>query len=458
MAAADRNLNQRVLNYTPRPPFVKVHQREERFGSLVCHRRAGKSFSAIHEAVIRALYTPKQDARYAYIAPFRQQAKEIGWVYLKAAARPFIRSENDIRESELRVRLFNGNWITLYGSDNPDALRGIYLDGCILDEFGDCRPNLFHEVILPTLTDRQGWALIAGTPRGKNAFYRLNELAKNNPEWFQMTLKASESGLLPEKELIMMQSQMSEDQYAQEMECSFDAAVMGTYYASIISKMEGEGKMAKRNLYDPEQPVNVALDLGFTDSTALWFWQHRPDGVALINYHEAHSQPLSYYFDLLQGLGYDYENIFLPHDARAKTLQTGRSTVEQFLEFFKDTDAAVRITPNLKVQQGIDAARLVLPHCWFDADTCGDGWEALRAYRRRYNEVTKQYSDAPLHDWASNGADSFRYFALVTRLRLNIQADEPEDLIWQPPKYTLDQLFDDHENRGRKHAYEILRI
>ena len=146
----------RNLDYNPRPPFVKMHQRSQRFGSLVCHRRAGKSYSAIHESVIRALYTPKEDARYAYIAPFRQQAKEIGWIYLKHAARPFIKSEKDIRESELRVRLVNGAWVTLYGSDNPDALRGIYLDGVILDEFGDCRPNLWHEVILPTLTDRQG--------------------------------------------------------------------------------------------------------------------------------------------------------------------------------------------------------------------------------------------------------------------------------------------------------------
>ena len=448
----------RILDYKPRPPFVAMHQRAERFGSLVCHRRAGKSYSAIHEAVIRALYTPKRDARYAYIAPFRQQAKEIGWIYLKSAARPFIKSNKDVRESELRVRLFNDNWITLYGSDNPDALRGIYLDGVILDEFGDCRPNLWHEVILPTLTDRQGWALIAGTPRGKNAFFRLNEIAKKSPDWFQMTLRADESGLLPEKELAMMREQMSEDQYAQEMLCSFEAAVLGTYYASLISMLEDKNQTQKLGLYDREQPVHVAMDLGYTDSTAMWFWQHRPDGIAMIDYHEAHSQPLSYYFDLLSELGYNYENIFLPHDAKAKTLQTGRSTVEQFLEFFKDQDTSIRITPNLKIQQGIDAARLVLPHVHFDT-RCNDGVETLRAYRRAYNEITKQYSNAPLHDWASNGADAFRYFALVTKIFLNLQPDEPEELVIRPANnYTLDQLFQDRENRDNRHAFQNLRI
>lgn len=456
------NDNVRSLLYNPRPPFIPMHQRDKRFGSLVCHRRAGKSYSAIHECVIRALYTPKMDARYAYIAPFRQQAKEIGWIYLKQAARPFIKAEKDIRESELRVRLFNGNWITLYGSDNPDALRGIYLDGAILDEFGDCRPNLWHEVILPTLTDRQGWALIAGTPRGKNAFYHLNELAKTDPDWFQMTLKASESGLLPDSELLMMQSQMSEDQYAQELECSFEAAVLGTYYASIITKMEADGRMSKRGLFDPEQKVHCSLDLGFTDSTAIWFWQHRPDGIAIIDYHEAHSQPLSYYFDLfdaLTTLGYNFENIFLPHDAKAKTLQTGRSTVEQFLAHFEHTETNIRITPSLKVQQGIDAARLVLPHCWFDADNCRDGWETLRGYRRKYNEITKAYSNTPLHDWAADGADAFRYLALVCRTSLNIAEDMPANVeIFKPPQYTLDQLFEDNERNSRKHTFETMRI
>jgi len=437
------------LDYIPRPPFIPMHQRGQRFGSLVCHRRAGKSYSAVHEAVIRALYTPKKNARYAYIAPYRQQAKEIGWLYLKDAARPFVKSEKEIRESELRVRLINGAWITMYGSDNPDALRGIYLDGVILDEFGDCRPNLWHEVILPTLTDRQGWAIIAGTPRGKNAFYHLNELAKNDPEWFQLTLKASDSGLLPQSELDMMRKMMSEDQYAQELECSFDAAVLGTYYASLITKIEAKGQTNQVSLYDPNQKVNVALDLGYTDSTAIWFWQHRPDGIAMINYHEAHSQPLHYYFDLFNGLGYDYENIFLPHDAKAKTLQTGRSTVEQFLEHFKDTDTEVRITPNLKVQQGIDAARLVLPLVHFDRD-CSEGVECLRGYRRKYNDLTKSYSDKPLHDWAADGADAFRYFALVTRTELNIPNDGVIEVVnFIPKPYTLNDLFAERENRNR---------
>ena len=449
----------RKLAYRPRPQFLAFHQRTKRFSAMVCHRRAGKTVAAVNECVIRGLYTPKKDARYAYVAPFRQQAKEVAWLYLKDAARPFVKSEKDIRESELRVRLINGSWITLYGSDNPDALRGIYLDGVILDEYGDCRPNLWSEVVLPTLADREGWALMIGTPRGKNAFFHAVELAKKNDDWYHLILKASESGILPAKELQQMRALMSDDQYAQELECSFDAAVLGTYYASIIAMMEDKGHMSKGDLYDREQKVNISLDLGFTDSTAIWFWQNRPDGIAMINYHEAHGEPLQYYFDLLDGLGYDYENIFLPHDAKAKTFQTGRSTVEQFLQHYENTETNVRITPSLKIQQGIDAARLVLPHVHFDKDLCRDGWECLRGYRRKYNELTKAFSNTPLHDWAADGADSFRYFSLVTKMELNIPEDTASDIIlpFQPKKYSLDDLWGERENR-KQHRFAKMRI
>jgi len=442
------------LNYHPRRHFLPFHQRKERYASLVCHRRSGKTVASVNEAVLRALYTPKDNARYAYIAPFRQQGKDVAWQYLKMAAEPFVSSLKEIRESELRVRLINGSWITIYGSDNPDALRGLYLDGVVLDEVGDMRPNLWHEVVLPTLADRKGWAVFIGTPKGHNLFHKVNEAAKTDPNWYQMTLKASESGILDDEELGQMKAQMSEDQYAQELECSFDAAVLGTYYAQIIEKLEKQGHMSKSNLYDPEFPVNAAADLGFSDSTAFWFWQHRPDGIAMIDHHEAQGQPLQYYFDLLDGLNYNYETIWLPHDARAKTLQTGRSTVEQFI----DQDFPVRIVPQLSVQQGIDAARLVLPHVHFDKQNTLAGVEALRAYRRQYNQLTKSFADKPLHDWASDSSDAFRYLSLVARTSLNIPAnDNPEkDAIIKPLGYTLDQLFEDNEHK--KSVHETLRI
>ena len=437
------------IDYEPREAFIPFHNRVNRFSSLVCHRRAGKTVACINDLVAKALHTKKKDARYAYVAPFYRQAKDVAWTYLKAATEGI---STKIREADLRIELPNGAWITLYGADNPDALRGLYFDGVILDEFGDCRPALWAEVILPCLLDRKGWAVFIGTPKGKNHFYLMNKRAIQEDSWYQMTLKASESGLLDVDDLKEIRGQMTEDQYDQEMECSFDAAVQGTYYASLITKLESEGHMGAHR-WDPTQPVYVATDLGFTDSTAMWFWQLAPDGIKVIDYEEHAGKSLPFYFDLLEEKGYEYEIVWLPHDAKAKSLQTGRSTIEQFLE----AGFPCSITPKLAVQHGIDAARKVITGCYFDEVACYDGIEALRAYRRSFNEVTKQFGKSPVHDWASNGADAFRYLALVTQEHLQVAQKEVkvQEPLLKAPEYTLDVLFNDNESRRH---YGIIRI
>ena len=446
--------------YTPREQFLEFHQRSQRWACIVFHRRGGKTVACVNEIHARALYTQKKNARYAYIAPFYRQAKDIAWMYLKEATQD---SAVKIKESELSVELFNGAKISLYGADNPDALRGIYLDGVVLDEFGDCRPSLWAEVILPTLTDRQGWAIFIGTPKGKNHFFQIREMArKNTEEWYYLSVKASESGILPQKELDMVQSLMSDAQYAQEYECSFEAAVMGTYYANMIDKMEN-GRISDSSAnpqitsvpHDPDFPVNVSMDLGYTDSTALWFWQTRPDGLAIIDYEEHHSQPLPFYFDLLDNKPYEYDTIWLPHDAKAKSLQTGRTTAEQFLAQ-KGDKYEIRVVPRQDLQHGIDAVRFILPYCYMDKDSCAEGIEALRAYRRSWDEIKKSFSPKPAHDWSSHGSDAFRGLALVAQERIKTKGVSEvlsEGGIYHPPRYNLNDLFTENErpvfNRNR---------
>lgn len=398
--------------YAPREQFTSLHNRTQRWACIVAHRRAGKTFACVNEVLTRALYTQKKNARYAYIAPFYRQAKEVAWMYFRDAAAPFAEK---ITESVLTIELFNGAKIQLFGADNPDALRGLYLDGVVIDEYGDTRPSLWGSVVRPTLSDRKGWAVFIGTPKGENHFYDIHKLASTSPDWLSLTLKASETGILPPEELAELAEQMSEEEYEREMECNFKAAVQGTYYARTITDLERLGRVISLP-HDPALPVEAACDLGYTDSTAFWFWQYRPDGVAVIDYYENHSQPLDTYLDMLHDKGYGYSNIWLPHDARAKTLQTGRSTIEQVMYAFRDIPStAIRIVPRLSLQHGIDAARKMLASCWFDKSRTEDGLEALRAYRRRYDEVRKTFSDQPLHDWSSHGADAFRYFAVVTR-------------------------------------------
>jgi len=415
------------------------------------HRRGGKTVACVNDVGARALYTPKKEARYAYIAPFYRQAKDVAWNYTKFFLKPVI---SKIRESELRVELINGSWITLYGADNPDSLRGIYLDGVILDEFGDSRPSLWGQVILPTLVDRNGWAVFIGTPKGKNHFYKIYERSKSEPGWFNLTLRASESGIISPEELAELKAQMTEDEYLQEMECSFEAAVKGTYYADLVNKAEAEGRITPLE-YDPGRPVFVATDLGYTDSTAMWFWQLRPDGIAMIDHEEHQGENLAFYFSMLREKKYNYDTIWLPHDAKAKTLQTGRSTVEQFLS----EGFPVQIAPKLDIQHGIDAARMVFPLVWFHQAKCYDGIEALRAYRRRFNELTNSFSNTPLHDWASNSADAFRIFATVTdlgRKKGSVLTSVEEKITEQQKIMTLDHLFAEADRR--RNQSPILRI
>ncbi len=460
------------LQYEPRPEFLDFHQRTQRNGLMVCHRRMGKTVGCVGDLLVRALHTQKKDARFGYVAPFRQQAKEIAWTYLKNMTEG-LRAEKP-RESELRVKLINGAWITLYGSDNPNALRGLYFDGLILDEFGDMKPSLMGEVILPCLADREGFLVLIGTAKGRNQFYEYKKLAESSDDWFYKMAKASETGLIPEKELQRLKDTMSEAQYNQEMECDFDAALEGTYYADMINHIQQKGQLIYDDrLYEPDQKVHVAADVGLRDSTAWWFWQPRSDGLAIIDYYENNGMHVDHYLGVLKEKGYEYAEIWLPPDAKAKTLATRRSTVEQIAnpssvrpDLYGGSEVLpVRIVPKLSIQHGIDATRMTLPKCYFDMATCAQGVDTLRAYRRQYHEHTQSFSDTPLHDWASNGADGFRYLSLVAKVAQGRAAErEPEPLqpldigrsIVPEHGYTLDQLFEDRESNAWRNR--VIRI
>lgn len=438
-----------ALKYEPRDAFVPFHQRTNRFSGMVCHRRAGKTVACVNDLVLRATYTQKKKAKYAYVGPYRQQAKEIAWEYLKDATDGFRKGQP--RESDLRVTLVNGSTIQIYGADNADNLRGLYFDGIILDEYGDWRPTIWGEIILPTLMDRRGFAVFIGTMKGKNHFYKMLKRAEEDAKWFHMELKASESGLLAEEDLLEARAEMTEAQYRQEMECDPNAAVLGTYYSDIISKMEMEGEIGHFP-YDPNELVHCSADLGYTDSTAFWFWQLDEFGPKLIDYYEADSQPLDHYVKMLNDKPYEYADLWLPHDAKAKSFQTGRSTIEQLL----DAGFPCKPVPKLAVQHGIDAARTLLPSCRIDKTNCEMGVEALRAYRRQFNEKTQQFANTPLHDWSSNGSDSFRYFSLVTddTMAKEQQLTKAEPILIAP-EYCLDDLFKDREQNWRGNIIRI---
>jgi len=201
-----------VVNYAPRTQFVAFHNKTERFACIVTHRRAGKTVACIHDLQRAATECLRMRPRFAYLSPFLKQSKAVAWDYLRAAMAPLRAVGASAHETELRVDYINGGQVRLYGADNPDALRGIYLDGVVLDEYADMDPRVWSEIIRPALADRQGWAVFIGTPKGRNAFFELWRRSQSEQNWFSLMLKASETGLIPESELALARRDLSEDQ------------------------------------------------------------------------------------------------------------------------------------------------------------------------------------------------------------------------------------------------------
>lgn len=383
-----------------------LHDRSKRWAVGVCHRRAGKTVACINELIKGALTCSLPEPRFAYIAPLYSQAKDVAWSYLK-------RFTGNIPgvvpyENELRVDLPNGGRVRLYGADNYDRMRGIYLDGVVIDEYGDIDPRAWQEVIRPALSDRRGWAIFIGTPKGRNHFSDLWDAAGRDPDWYALMLKASQTGLIAPEELADARKSMTADQYAAEYECSFQAAVIGSYFGREMNQAEAD-KRITRVPWEPKLQVHTAWDLGIGDSTAIWFAQLAGKEIRLIDYLENSGVGLDWYAKELRSKPYVYGEHILPHDAEVKELGTGRSRLETLGSLGV---VNTRIIAAQSVADGINAARLLIPQCWFDAEKCERGVNALRNYRREFDEKLKAFKDRPLHDWSSHGSDAFRYFAL----------------------------------------------
>lgn len=405
-------MNKVKLKYRPRAVFHDFHNRTQRWAIIVAHRRAGKTVSCINDLIVRASLEGKENARYAYVAPYYAQAKSIAWDYLMRYSEPLRKAHN---VSELWVELINGARIRLFGADNPDALRGLYLDGIILDEYADMRPRIWGEIIRPLLSDRLGWAVFIGTPKGHNAFHEIFQNASQDHNWYCKTFRASQTNLIPDFELEDAKRSMTVDQYEQEFECSFEAAILGAFYGKEMRILTDGGRVTKVD-YDPLFKVNTAWDLGYSDDTTIWWFQVVHGEIRVLDYHASNGHQVSYYTDLLKSkekeFEYVYKHHYLPHDARAKTLASGgKSIIEQFAS--KIPPESIKIVPSLSLQDGIQATRLALMRSWFDAERCQDGIECLRQYQREYDEDKKIFRDKPRHDWASHGADAFRMLAIA---------------------------------------------
>lgn len=423
--------------YKPRVIQDEMHLYRKRFNVIVIHRRGGKTVFAVNDMLDLAQRNMQKNPQYAYIAPYHGQAKRVAWEYFKEYSKmiPGV----TYNEAELRLvipRPGRGDKITIYllGADNPTSILGMYFDGVILDEYAEMDPQVWTRIIRPTLSDRRGWATFIGTPRGQNHFYDVLQVAKRNEsgEWYYKIAKASETGIISASELKEARITMSPEEYEQEFECSFTAALIGAYYGKEMEQAENQGRVTKVP-YEPSLLVETAWDLGVDDSTSIWFFQQVGREVRAIDYLEDAGQGLPFFAEALKKRGYRYGDHFLPHDVQARDLSTGKSRQEVMRTL---GITPVRVVPKLAIEDRINAARVLIPKVWFDAEKCARGLAALKNYERKWDAKLKTFLSSPLHNWASHGADSFGHYALgyreeskkTDRARLPRQAESDYDI------------------------------
>lgn len=200
------------------------------------------------------------------------------------------------------------------------------------------------------------------------------------------------------------------------------------------------------DLVDPALPVHTAWDLGIGDSTSIWFWQVSGNEIRIVDYYENHGRNLSHYASELSSKPYRYGKDYVPHDARVRELGTGKTRIETLSELGRNPT----LIPAHTIMDGINAARLMFPRCWFDGEKCKDGLEALRQYRTDYDERKRIFTEAPRHDWTSHAADAFRYLAMAWR----------EMSVPEPPKHQVifrdleDISYDEYAEIGKRRREE----
>ena len=390
---------------------------------LVWHRRAGKDDVCLHWAATQVV---QRVGNYWHMLPEYAQARKSVWEAVNPhtgkrridEAFPDAMCETK-RTQDMFIRFKNGSTWQLVGSDSFNSLVGSPPIGVTASEWALADPSAWA-YLRPILRENGGWAVFITTPRGKNHVHRMYEGAKDDPDWFCQRLSTTDTGAMNEAEMLKERIEYQREYgpedgdalFAQEYLCDWDAAIVGSYYGKMMRDADAEGRVCSVP-YDPNALVHTAWDLGLSDNTVIWMFQIVGFEIHVIDYIENSGQPLAWYAGELNKKPYAFGEDILPHDAEARELQTNRSRTDTL----RGLNRKVRVlkasgAERILVADGINAVRTILPRCYFDSAKCGKGVDALKAYRREYDEQRKTFHDRPVHDWASHAADAFRYLAL----------------------------------------------
>lgn len=334
------------------------------------------------------------------------------------------------REAEMFIRFRNGSTWQCLGSDNFQGAIGSSPAGIVYSEWAQANPSA-RGYLRPILAENKGWQIFITTPRGKNHAHKTYMATLKQPHAFAELLTANDTGLFSPADLDIERAEyvstygddMGNALFEQEYLCSFEAAILGAYYAGEFAKVDNERRIQPIEV-DNSFPVHTAWDLGYDDDTAIWLYQVIAGEVRILDYYYNSGKDLEHYAGALVEKGHTYGTHYLPHDARAKTLAArGRSIEQQLSELLGY--GTIRIVENLALEDGIQAARKMFPRVWFDPQ-CNEGIEALRQYHREWDDDRKMFKDKPFHDWTSHPADAFRYLAVAYRDEIPAQAEKPK--------------------------------
>lgn len=409
-----------VIPYAARAPFLPFHNRTQRWACLVVHRRGGKTVAGINDLIKGALTCPRQSPRFAYLAPYRQQAKLVAWDYVKQFTAPI--PGRSVHESELHVKLPRDGRVTLYGADNYDALRGIYLDGAVVDEPADMAPEVWTDLLRPALSDRLGWCVWIGTPKGRNAFFRLYDKAVADPEWYTMILPASVSHILPQGELDSALKAMGKESYEREFECSFNAAIPGAIYGPDIAAIRAKGQIQDYE-FNTNYPLITSWDVGDSDFCTQWLLQLEGRHINVLDFASNSGQGPGFYATRIKEWEQEYRmpisQHYLPHDAE---------NVVRGSSWKRDLEDAglrnIRVVPRIDwIWNGINNVRELIPRLYIHKTKCSrpqgsatnpapSALDCLEFYSKKEVLMNGEpVGEDPIHNEFSHGADGLRTFA-----------------------------------------------
>lgn len=447
---ASRDITVEIPNgWRPRPyqqPLWNYLKNGGKRAAAVWHRRAGKDSLCLNWGCRSALL---QVGNYWHMLPEQKQGRKVIWdavnphTGIRLIDQAFPEAIRDgKRDDEMIIRVKNGSTWQVVGSDNYNSLMGAPPRGVVFSEWSLAKPMAW-DFIRPILAENGGWALFIYTPRGRNHGWDVYEMARKNPDWFAEILSVNETNAIPmsviEEE---RRSGMPEEFIQQEYYCSFNSPLAGAFWGQQLDQIEKAGQITKVDA-TPEFSVKTAWDIGFTDDVAIWFYQPTFLGIKIVDYYENRGKDVPHYAEVIRNKPYNYETHWLPPDAKAQTFAAGGRTVIEQLVNLLGMDKC-RLLTKQDPEDWIQAARVIIPRCWFDATRTEQGMKSLRAFQREWDEDRRCFKEKYLHNWASHAASAFGVLASVY-VEENPSAD-PGPVFRNP---SLDEIYERRESTGR---------